>query len=165
MLLSTFKAELKRKEKRQKAIFRFAASVGKFVFGSGNIGKGVTRFVGIRKDYVIKIPRFDNFDLFLSGWQNNRRETQMWKAVCYLEEIGKPQNKKLLCPIIKAFLFGLIVIMKKARILTQEEFDENKFMLQKSGVSYYSVEIRRDMFGMLENRIVCIDYGGESTVI
>jgi hypothetical protein len=161
MKIETFEQRRNRVAKREKTVYKFCKKLGQLLFGKNNVSRGMGRFVGLRKTDVIKIPRLDNFDLFLLGWLYNRNELAYWRLVSRMGD----ERTLLLSPIERSFFWGLVIIMKRARVLSEQEFEENYEKIKASGVDYFSTEIRRDMFGYLDNRIVCFDYAGEPTSV
>ncbi len=106
---------------------------------------GVTRLVILTKRYAIKVPNFLNgWRMFLTGLLCNMHE-KMWSDTKWPE----------LCPIVFAVWGGWFVIMKKARPLTDEEWDS----LDCDKFSLTPVESKRCSFGVLDGKIVAVDYG------
>lgn len=65
-----------------------------------------------------------------------------------------------LCPVLWAIPGGFLVIMRRARVLTDEEFlalDMDHWVKRDD----YTVpaEIKSDSFGYLNGRLVAVDYG------
>jgi len=75
---------------------------------------GILRRVFIFQNFVIKIPTFKyEWKYFLQELIANINEREIWKTY---------QRKELLCPVIFSIRSGLILIMKKAEALTEEQY-------------------------------------------
>lgn len=110
---------------------------------------GITRIVIELKTVVIKIPNFlYQWDHFLKGILANIHEYAIFK---------NSEKKDLLCPIIWCSWGGWILVMKKARVLTDEEYlDMDLTPFLEFGLIN---DNKSDAFGYIENKIVKIDYG------
>lgn len=67
-----------------------------------------------------------------------------------------------LCPVIWAFPGGWLLIMRRARQLTMKEFDSliySEWIKGDSNDYIIPVEEKLDSFGMLDGKIVAVDYG------
>jgi hypothetical protein len=67
--------------------------------------------------------------------------------------------KEKLCPVLFYFPFGLVIIMKKAKPMTEQEFeqfDSNSFC--ELGNAVLPVERKADSFGWVGDKIVATDY-------
>lgn len=116
---------------------------------------GVTRIVILIGRWAIKLPRFGHgWRLGLRGLLCNMQERQFAAT-------GWPE----LCPVVWAAPGGFLLIMRRARELTREEwfaFNPKTFHdYYENGelVRSIPVEEKMDSFGMLDGRIVAIDYG------
>lgn len=110
---------------------------------------GVTRLVILTKNYAIKIPNFcRGWRMFLHG------------LICNMHEKMFSDTKwEQLCPIVFAVWGGWLVVMKRARPLTDEEwnsFDCETFVKEPNLIP---VETKRCSFGVLNGKIVAVDYG------
>uniref|UniRef100_A0A6M3JM59 Uncharacterized protein n=1 Tax=viral metagenome TaxID=1070528 RepID=A0A6M3JM59_9ZZZZ len=116
------------------------------------INFGCHRLVFIFKRIVIKFPNFyyaimHKPHLYYLSWtlkgiKGNIQESKLFKLNnCYY-------------PILFSFPLGLFIIMKRADELKDSEIDLEKFMKEKN----ITVENKMDSFGLLNNKIVCIDY-------
>jgi hypothetical protein len=113
---------------------------------------GAHRLVFLTKGYALKIPRASAIS---SGRRANRTETDTWKAT----------HDEGLCPVLCGNAWGLFVLMPFARALSDKEFDEfqmkdalimsNPFIPNNQGGDF-----KQSNFGMVNGRIVKIDYGG-----
>jgi len=109
------------------------------------IDQGCHRWVMIFNKIVIKFPNPTySIKWFIKGIKGNVQETRL----------SKTKNKNL-CPILFSFPLGLFLIMRKAKLLTNEKVDINNF-IKISNIT--TAEGKRDSFGLLNNKLVCIDY-------
>jgi hypothetical protein len=114
---------------------------------------GVTRYVVLVGRLAIKVPRLDyGWRLFLCGLLANMQEREFsWT--------GWPE----LCPVVASLPGGWLVIMRRARLFTDAEFD--RFDMKAWGElaeredRVIPVEAKSDSFGWLDGRVVAIDYG------
>ena len=115
----------------------------------------------ILPNHVIKMPSFfgsihstdSKWTLFLLGLVENIRET---KASKYNNLV----NGKL-CPIVFSGPGGILNVMKKARVMTDhdfQDFDYNAFITTSDYI--ISVECKPSSFGFIDGKIVAIDYSG-----
>ena len=80
-----------------------------------SLKRGATRLIFLTKRYVLKMPRASALS---DGLWANRTETHTWKT----------DSDESLCPIVWGDGCGFLVLMRRARCLTDEEFDE--FLMQ-----------------------------------
>lgn len=117
--------------------------------------KGSQRIVIELQTVVIKVPNFlGSWINFVGGILANLREYTTWAYNSGPYEKGL---SKYLCPVIWASWGGWILIMKKARPMTFDEYDncqelEPHFTHFKGDDSCYN-------YGFIDNRPVKIDYG------
>lgn len=115
---------------------------------------GSTRIVILTKKFAVKLPNFLNgWSMFLHGLLANLQES------CWSRMLWKKEDSMGLCPVVFAVKGGFLIVMKRAQILTWEEFcefDYEKFKMQKAAVP---VEQKTDSFGWLNGEIVAVDYG------
>lgn len=112
--------------------------------------EGCTRIVLLTKRYAIKFPNFlGGYVSLLRGFLANHQEKE-WTAA-KLEGIN---------PAVFSLPFGLAIVMRKARVLSPEEyvnFDYEKFI---DRIDYViPVENKWNSFGVLDGNVVAIDYG------
>ena len=111
---------------------------------------GITREVFLIGQYAVKIPKMTyGWQKFLCGLLANMQEVTFSKA-------GWPE----LCPVVFSIPGGWLIVMKRARPLTDQEwwgFDPNTFV--EPGEYVVPAETKRDSFGILDGRIVAVDYG------
>lgn len=113
------------------------------------IAYGVTRKVFLVGSLAIKIPATVEWRLFLLGLLANMQEAK-WSHT------GWPE----LCPVLWSVPGGFFLVMRRARVLTDEEFlvlDMERWVQQEN----YTVpaEIKSDSFGYLDGKLVAVDYG------
>lgn len=112
--------------------------------------QGVTREVVLFRDYAFKIPKLIyGWRMFLCGLLANMQEAQFGRC-------GWPE----VCPVSFAVPGGWLIVMRRARPLTDAEwagFDAAAFVNQEDRM--IPAETKRDSFGMLDGRIVALDYG------
>lgn len=117
--------------------------------------KGVTRIVLEFKTVVVKIPNFTcQWDHFLRGLIANMDEGQTWKWN------SGPYNKGtsyLLCPVVWFSWGGWILVMKKAKPLTVEQWKENTYHIDQHK-EHFPGDDTVSNYGIYEGRLVKIDY-------
>jgi hypothetical protein len=115
--------------------------------------KGTTRLVIILTNVVIKIPNFTySWQNFLRGIIGNIEERNTWKFSKILIEGDKSH---LLCPVLWCSWGGWILVMKKIeRPITVDEFE-----YIEEHVEFFEGDDSINNYGVLEGRIVKIDYG------
>lgn len=114
---------------------------------------GCTRTVLSIGNYSFKFPSIIEYRLFLLGLLANMQESLFSKY----EAI---QDK--LCPVVFSIPGGFLVVMKRATVLTDEEFlelydDLDKFI--ENDDLWIPMEKKSDSFGWLDGKLVSIDYG------
>jgi len=114
------------------------------------ISHGSTRTVLLTKKYAIKIPSFVEYKLFLQGLLANMQEVAFSKT-------GWPE----LCPVLFYIPFGIITVMPRCEPLTREQFDKLDYFMFTLRENYVLtfVEHKIDSFGILNGKIVAVDYG------
>ena len=120
------------------------------------IKRGSTRIVFLIGNWAIKIPNFAEWRLFLHGLLGNMQE----KRFSIYPEI---------CPIIFSIRGGFMNIAKRARELSEEEFEREilgKCKCTQTSVIFIDenyrklrIEKKASSFGWLDGKIVIIDYG------
>lgn len=110
---------------------------------------GTTRNVFILWNYAFKVPAISEWRLFLLGLLANMQEVSF----------GTMKHPKF-CPVMFYFPFGLLVVMQRARIMTDEEFNISimKEWVEEGNLSI-PCELKPDSFGWVDSKIVVIDYG------
>lgn len=113
------------------------------------IAYGCMRVVWLIGQWAIKFPAMVEWRLFLLGLLANMQERQWSKT-------GWPE----LCPVVWSIPGGWIIIMKRARVMTNAEF--NNFDSEKwrdKGDYMIPAEDKQNSFGWYQDKIVVIDYG------
>ncbi len=109
---------------------------------------GATRAVLLVGRVAIKAPRMSTWRTFLNGLLANMQEREFART-------GWPE----LCPVVFSVPGGWLLVMRRAEPLSDAEWytvhpewgDREEYAVP--------VEIKRDSFGVLDGRIVAIDYG------
>lgn len=114
---------------------------------------GVTRIVFLFETVVIKIPKPRIWNHFLRGIIANINERDTYRYSSGKYEKGQSY---LLCPVIWCSWGGWVLVMKKAKQLTEKEFSEHSF---GEHLQWYRGDDTISNYGMLEGKIVKIDYG------
>lgn len=113
------------------------------------IRHGSTRIVFLIGSYAIKLPDFTcEWRLFLQGLLANMQERVFWTT-----------KWAKLCPVVFSLPGGWLVVMQRARPMTESEFalmDED-WLNEENGV--VPSEFKQNSFGWVDGRIVAIDYG------
>lgn len=121
------------------------------IVGAWWVRFGVTREVVLFGSYAIKLPKLTcGWKMFLCGLLANMQEREFSAA-------GWPE----LCPVVFAAPGGWVLVMRRARPLTADEwarFDSKSFCERADG-SLVPAEPKEDSFGVLDGCIVAIDYG------
>lgn len=111
--------------------------------------KGCTRIVLLTTHYAVKIPNISDYRMMLYGLLANMQEARFSKT-----------GFQELCPVLFSLPLGLLVVMPRVRMFTDEEFlrfDLDGFRVKQD----YSipVESKADSFGWLDGKPVALDYG------
>jgi hypothetical protein len=116
---------------------------------------GTTRTVFLVGHWAIKIPSLVEWRLFLMGLLANMQEAQFAR-------LGWPE----LCPVICAWPLGVLLVMCRAEPLTRDQFFALNYgeWIKRGedlpkGEWVIPVENKLDSFGLLDGRIVAVDYG------
>ena len=113
---------------------------------------GSTRTAILVGDYAIKIPSFVEYRLFLYGLLGNMQEKTFWD--------GLPDSREYMCPIIFAMPGGFFNIMRRAKPVTMEQFLVNADRWYDEAISHsIPVENKMDSWGILDGKLVVVDYG------
>lgn len=117
---------------------------------------GVTRIVIILNDVVIKIPKFTHqWSHFLRGILANITENRTWKWNSGKFEKG---TSHLLCPVIWCSWGGWVIVMKKAAVMTYEEWEKSEWYNDQHR-KHFPGDDTVSNYGILNNTLVKIDYG------
>lgn len=110
---------------------------------------GTHRTVYLIGRYAIKVPAISEWRLFLHGLLANMQEARFSAA-------GWPE----LCPVVLAMRGGWVIVMRRAEPLPRKVFDELDVERWRDRGDYkVPVEDKLDSFGILDGRIVAVDYG------
>lgn len=108
--------------------------------------KGTTRIVFLIGNFVIKMPRFNSWKIFLRGILANIDENMWYK--------NSPLEWKLkMCPTLFT-LAGFLLIAKRAKEITEEDY-------KNINIDYFKpipCDFKKQNFGIYNERIVLIDY-------
>lgn len=122
---------------------------------------GVTRTVYLVGSIAIKIPSFFSWDFFLRGILANIYECGRWGYYFHLQ-LGYPELKHPLCPVLYLAPLGLFVIQRRAiqpRNFTDKHLNRYKKQLRRNP---YTSDFKTENFGFIGRRLVCLDYGGSA---
>lgn len=116
---------------------------------------GTHRTVYLIGSLAIKVPVFSDWRMFLTGLLANMQEARFSKAKW-------PQ----LCPVLFACPGGWFTVMRRAEPLSREQFFALDYAEWIKGGNdlpkgewVIPVENKLDSFGLLNGRIVAVDYG------
>ena len=110
---------------------------------------GVTRNVILIGRFAFKFPAVSEWRLFLLGLLANMQEV-----------VFSGMNHPKLCPVVCHLPLGFLVVMRRARVLTDGEFDRESMLAWKTEENFeVPCELKSDSFGWLDGRIVAVDYG------
>lgn len=113
--------------------------------------RGVSREVILFGRWAVKLPKLTyGWQLFLCGLLANMQERS-------LATLGWPE----LCPVAFSLPGGWLVVMRRASPLddaTWATFDAAGFCTRPDG-TMLAVEHKQDSFGLLDGRVVAVDYG------
>ena len=115
--------------------------------------RGATRLVILTKRYAIKLPRIwwrspDRWQMFLYGLLANMQERKFART-------GWPE----LCPVVWSTPGGWCVVMRRAEPLAEDLTEEQYTAFVEHDEYYVPAEHKTDSFGILDGRLVAIDYG------
>lgn len=112
--------------------------------------RGCTRFVLLTKRYAFKFPNFwDEYRLGLKGLLANLSESQF-----------SSNPLPGFCPVLFSLPFGLLVVMPRLQILTDDEFLSLDFEKWRDRGDYViCAEAKSDSLGWLGGEVVAVDYG------
>ena len=110
---------------------------------------GSTRTVLLTHRYAFKLPSFVEWRLFLLGLLANMQERRF----------SATRHPKL-CPVLFSVPGGFLVVMKRANPMPFDDFCEIDIEAwADDGEMYIPVEAKWDSFGILDGRVVAVDYG------
>ncbi len=112
---------------------------------------GATRRVFIFKKFVIKIPNIQQYNLFLHGILANLQEN-LFSGI-----------HSDLANVIWCDKLGLILIMEKAKILNNEDWDIVDILIKKyeddEMKEFLLSDFKPSNWGYINNKLVKVDYG------
>jgi hypothetical protein len=112
---------------------------------------GATRHVFLIWKYALKFPQVYSWKHFLGGLLANMQEVTFYKQL----------KHERMCPIVFSVIGGFLVIMKRTKEISAIEYsnlDFNQFRYVDNNW-IIPVEDKKDSFGILDGKIVAIDYG------
>lgn len=112
---------------------------------------GATRFVVLTTNYAFKFPRLWPYRNFLQGLLANMQEANFWTM-----------RDERLCPVVFSLWGGWLVMMPRARMMTEAEwlaFDAAHFCDSPGSDTVVPAEHKPSSFGYLNGVVVAIDYG------
>lgn len=116
---------------------------------------GSTRNVFLIGNWAIKWPRFLSWSHFLRGLLGNMQEASVNG---YGSQFSMVQEG--IARIRFRIPGGFLIVMERARLMTDDEWEKfNYAQMVDRGEYVLSAENKRDSWGMIENRVVAIDYG------
>lgn len=108
--------------------------------------KGATRTVVIAGGLCFKTPSMHSWQTFLWGLLGNMQERLFWTTKW-------PE----LCPVLFSIPGGWLVVMPKVEPLSDDDWE--KVNRNWGNMVHVPAELKRDSFGVLDGRIVAVDYG------
>jgi len=111
--------------------------------------EGSTRIVFLIGNYAVKLPNVCEWRLFLHGLLANMTEVRCGGVV----EDG-------FAPVLWHLPAGFGLVMQRARVLTDEEFQALDFEMWRDRGDYViGAEPKSNSLGWIDGQIVAIDYG------
>lgn len=117
------------------------------------ITTGYTRTVLLVGRWAIKVPALHTccftgyqWKRFKAGWASNHLERSVSKA-------GAPE----VCPVVFSFLWGLVIVMPRLKILTFDEWCAADLHTAEAEAFY--ADNKPENFGWYQGRPVLLDYG------
>lgn len=118
------------------------------------VTSGATRTVFVFSKYVVKIPRITNHSSFFVGLYQG--------LICNLQERYWSRFKyPQLCPVVFSDIFGLFVVMPRCEKVSSnlEETEFEEFIKIPDGLGTLPAENVAENFGLLNGKLVIVDYG------
>jgi|GEM_PF-1149949 len=139
--------------------------LGRLVLSTGFVGRSsptvfhgalwgsVSRIVLLVGGYAFKFPTMHSWRLFLLGLLANMQE----------KEFSDMKHPKM-CPVLFSIFGGFLSVMKRATPITKEQYDSLDYSTWINEPEVIiPVENKHSSFGMIDGRIVAIDYGSSHT--
>ncbi len=115
---------------------------------------GTTRTVILIGKYAFKFPTIVEWRLFLYGLLGNMQERKFWQQ--------QPESQHMMCPVLSAIPGGFVTVMRRATPVSVGEWDtKEKEWFDRAVILNIPVENKPDSWGVLEGRVVAIDYGSD----
>jgi hypothetical protein len=120
------------------------------------VNYGASRTVFLIGKFAIKVPKMSEWRCFLNGLLHNMEEANFQK---FYAKRGIP-----VCPVLFAIPGGWANVMPRVPILSQDEWFTLSGEIYDTFIDKHSmnIEMKRDSFGWLNERVVVIDYGDVS---
>lgn len=115
---------------------------------------GANRIVFLVKDYAIKIPKPNTWYSFLKGLISNINEKNVYRYNSGNYENGRSH---LLCPVLWCSWGGWVLIMKRAKLLTEKEWIGDNNTIEEH-IKYFAGDDTISNYGLINGRLVKIDY-------
>jgi hypothetical protein len=113
-------------------------------------GAGVTRYVVLVGSWAIKVPRHELRLAAVPVRAAGEHKSASSPALAWPE----------LCPVLFSLPGGWVVVMRRARVMTDAEFESFDVKAWAEHADrIIPVEAKSDSFGWLGDRLVAIDYG------
>lgn len=110
---------------------------------------GATRLVFLFGRHAFKIPRPTTWRSFLNGLLSNMQERDFGR-------LGWPE----LCPVVASLPGGWLIVMPRADPVRDKEWAQfNPEVFCENGERTLPVEYKQDSFGILNGKVVAVDYG------
>jgi len=110
---------------------------------------GSTRVVLLVGKYAFKFPTYIEWRLFLLGLLAN------------MQEVKWSEMSDRLCPVVWRGWGGFLVIMRRAEPISLDQFFSitEEWLYDDKAECVLPVEIKQCSFGVLDGKIVAVDYG------
>lgn len=109
--------------------------------------RGVTRHVLLIGRWAVKVPALWSWRLFLSGLLANMQEREFSRA-------GWPE----LCPVLFSLPCGWLLVMHRADPVPDDMELDFQSLIDRPDYQI-PAEAKRDSWGLLNGRVVAVDYG------
>lgn len=109
--------------------------------------RGITREVILIGRYAFKLPSVRSWWLFLEGMQCNMNE---WERRTCSDQF---------CPIVFHIPGGFLNVMKRCDPFDEYEYEKMYNLFYSNNECHSFVENKKCSFGLLDNKLVAVDYG------
>lgn len=121
--------------------------------------RGCTRLVIESKNVVIKIPNFTySWEHFIKGILGNINEVKTWR-IANIKDSHTYDYRHLICPIVWSSWGSWVLIMKRVKTLSFDEWDKIEDVDISMHKKYFEGDDTMSNYGFLDGKIVKIDYG------